>query len=641
MSDQLFFLFPYPKKVNMIKGTYYLSSCCNITNSNNSKEMNYVMEDLIDFIHEELEQEEGNCKDSRITFIKNEELSKEAYIIDIREKGIFVEYSRIIGAHYAVLTLKQIIKEQGRKLSCMHIEDEPDFPVRGVTIDIGRDKIPTMDTLFKIIDMLSNIKINHLQLYMEGYCYKYKGYEELFKDETPITAEEFQQIDKYAKNKFIDLVPNQNCFGHMTQWLSTEKLKDLAENENGFDFIAGIHTPPSTLNPLDERSYALVKGLLEDLMGNFTSDFVNIDFDEPFELGTGKSSELCKELGRGRVYIDFLLKIVDVVRKNGKKILMWGDIITAYPELLQELPKDITILDWNYEGTISFENHCRLFKENNVNFYVCPGTSSWNSISGRTDNMMANILNAAENGLKYRAKGMLITDWGDSGNWQYLPVSYAGFVYGAAVSWNVHGNKEADIAAHLNKYIFKDENRVMGQNFLSLGNYYKFEPIPIPNHTMIFFILTRMGLCTKQEFYKQFEGFAQIIAKYTGADMSMLTSIKPDFSGFKLYLETIKNSILTNKMYCIDADIVKEEALNTIALISHGIDLVYFITCMGDKVNRLQIEFLQNMHRSLSDILEKYNKLWSQRNRKGGLSRSTKQFKNLLLEYSRKIQELS
>lgn len=641
MFDKSFFLYPYPKKLTINQGVCYLSSSCKILNSNNGGEMSYVIKDLYNFVHSKLPQDETISNNTCINFIKNEALGLESYIIDIQENGIFIEYSREIAAHYATVTLKQLISEQGNKLSCIHVEDEPDFSVRGVTIDIGRDKIPTMESLYKIVDLLSEVKINQLQLYMEGYCYKYKGYEVLFSDETPITAEEFQQLDKYAKEKFIDLVPNQNCFGHMTQWLSKEELKDLAENEHGFDIITGIHNAPGTLNPLDERSYNFVKGLLEDLIPNFTSDYMNINFDEPFELGTGKSSEMCKALGKGRVYLDFLLKIAEVVRNNGKKILMWGDIITAHPELLKDLPKDITVLDWNYEGSVSFEKHCKIFKENNVNYYVCPGTSSWCSISGRTDNMMANILNAAENGLKYGAKGMLITDWGDLGNWQYLPISYPGYVYGAAVSWNLKDNKEADVSLYINKYIFKDESNIMAQSLLKLGNYYKFEPLPIPNQTMLFFILARMGFCTKQDFIKKVQGFIQILANYIGKDIPMPSNINTDFKNFKGYIEGIRSSVLANKMQCADADIIQKEVLNTIALISHGVDLINYIICVSQEENSVQITFLENMYKELSEILDMYNKLWLLRNRRGGLNRSTKQFELLLNEYNSKINELS
>ena len=59
-------------------------------------------------------------------------------------------------------------------------------------------------------------------------------------------------------------------------------------------------------------------------------------------------------------------------------------------------------------------------------FWVCPGTSSWNSLVGRWPNARANVLDAAESGLAAGARGFLLTDWGDNGHWQHLPVSFLG-----------------------------------------------------------------------------------------------------------------------------------------------------------------------------------------------------------------------
>jgi hypothetical protein len=221
----------------------------------------------------------------------------------------------------------------------------------------------------------------------------------------------------------------------------------------------------STLNPLDEGSIELVKHLYDDLLPNFSSEYFNVGLDEPFELGHGKSKVMTDKLGTGRVYSNYLLKVYNEVKLRNKKMMFWGDIIIKSPELIQELPKDIIALEWGYEGDHPFESNCEKYKEAGIEFYVCPGTSSWNSILGRSENMKQNLLNAAENGLKNGATGYLNTDWGDNGHIQYLPVSYPGFCYGAALSWGVSQNKEVDLEGFLNMFVFKDESELMAGLF--------------------------------------------------------------------------------------------------------------------------------------------------------------------------------
>lgn len=96
-------------------------------------------------------------------------------------------------------------------------------------------------------------------------------------------------------------------------------------------------------------------------------------------------------------------------------MMFWCDIIGHYPELVPELPADVTALEWGYEGEHPFHANCKRFRDACIPFYVCPGTSSWSSIAGRTSNMIKNLLNAAVNGLAAGAVGFLNTDWGDNG----------------------------------------------------------------------------------------------------------------------------------------------------------------------------------------------------------------------------------
>jgi hypothetical protein len=138
-----------------------------------------------------------------------------------------------------------------------------------------------------------------------------------------------------------------------------------------------------------------------------------------------------------------------------------------------ELPRDVIALEWGYEANHPFDQHGALFANSGVPFYVCPGTSSWNNIAGRTDNAIGNLRNAAENGLNHGAIGVLNTDWGDNGHWQPLPVSYLGFAYGAAVSWAYEANRDLDLSQAISRYAFHDSSGTMGQLAYDLGNVYQ------------------------------------------------------------------------------------------------------------------------------------------------------------------------
>jgi hypothetical protein len=124
-------------------------------------------------------------------------------------------------------------------------------------------------------------------------------------------------------------------------------------------------------------------------------------------------------------------------------------------------------------------------------FYVCPGTSSWNSVAGRTANALANLRSAAEQGLRHGARGYLITDWGDNGHWQPLPVSYLGFASGAALAWACSANIKLDVIETSSRFAFGDEQGMIGRLAHDLGNAY-LQPGPlVPNNSILFQILQR------------------------------------------------------------------------------------------------------------------------------------------------------
>src|SRR6185503_10825958 len=197
--------------------------------------------------------------------------------------------------------------------------------------------------------------------------------------------------------------------------------------------------------------------LYEELLPNFTSQYFNVNCDETFDLGQGRSKEMCEEQGQGRVYLDFLMEIYRLVKARGRTMQYWGDIIGHYPDLVPELPKDAIALEWGYEADHDFPEKARMFGQAGVPFYVCPGTSSWCSVAGRTDNAIGNIRSAVENCLKNGAVGILNTDWGDGGHWQQLPTSYLGFAYGAALGWAFERNVDIDLPAVLSAFAFQDK----------------------------------------------------------------------------------------------------------------------------------------------------------------------------------------
>lgn len=412
----------------------------------------------------------------------------QGYRLVIHEQGIELTAHDDAGLFYGRQTLGQLQRE-GEVGACM-IEDWPDFAVRGVMLDISRDKVPTMATLRELIDLLASLKINQLQLYTE-HTFAYRNHRVVWEHASPLTHEEIRELDTYCRARFIELVPNQNSFGHMERWLKHPAYRDLAECPDGA-FYWNQHRPAATLNPLDPRSLELVRELHAELLPCFSSKQFNVGCDETMELGMGRSKPEADRVGVGRVYLDFLKQIHAGVVEHGCTMQFWADIILKHPELVDELPRDVVALIWGYEADHPFDEQCSRVAASGRQFYVCPGTSSWCSLAGRTRNMLDNIRSAAEMGLRHGAVGLLNTDWGDLGHLQPLSVSYAGFAYAAAVSWCLQSNADTDdLATAINRHVVFDPQERTGQALLTLGDVYALPGLARSNGTVLFDLLVQ------------------------------------------------------------------------------------------------------------------------------------------------------
>ena len=394
----------------------------------------------------------------------------EGYALTIAKTGIEISFRETGGLRAASATLRQLLREHGRKLPCLKIRDWPDFARRGVMLDVSRGRVPKLETLLDLAKKLSDFKINELQLYTE-HTFAYKKYKRIWHSWGALTAKEIQSLDARCRELGIDLVPNQNSFGHLRYFLADPRLKNLGELSKPFlaetrDFLRR----PTTLAPNHSGTLPFLRGLYDELLPNFSSEFFNIGGDETWDLGKGQSKKLCAAKGKGRVYLDFLKQLHREVKVRDRKMMFWGDIILKYPALIRELPKDVIALNWGYEANHPFEKEAAQFAKAKIPFYVCPGTSAWQTIVGKHDNALANLRAAAKAGKQFGALGFLNTDWGDGGHPQPLTVSWLMFAAGAALSWNSKAvPDEKVLGAVLSRDVFEDAGGKIAQAGFRLG----------------------------------------------------------------------------------------------------------------------------------------------------------------------------
>jgi hexosaminidase len=397
-------------------------------------------------------------------------LPAEGYELDVRADGITLTAADDAGVFYGRATLEQLARLHRDGVPVSTIRDWPDLPVRGVMLDISRDKVPTLSTLKDLVARLASWKVNQVQLYIE-HTFAYRGHKEVWRDASPLTPDEVRDLDAWCRAHHVELVPNQNCMGHMGRWLQHDRYRPLAMTPDGYTDMLGRLRPPMTIDPAKPGSLELVRDLLSQLLPCFTSQRVHIGLDEPWEMPDERIDE----------YLGWIDTLAALPELEGRELLVWGDILAGRPDRLARLPDHITVCEWGYEDWSPFEERAASYEAADRPFWICPGTSSWMTIVGRTTNMLGDCAAAAMATRAHGGAGVLNTDWGDQGHLQYLPVSEPGLAYGAAVAWCLETNRDLDLAEALDMHAFTDAAGEVGSALLALGDLYRAITPQVPN----------------------------------------------------------------------------------------------------------------------------------------------------------------
>ena len=366
------------------------------------------------------------------------DLPADHHVLSITPDGIQVWGGSDEAVLHGVLTLGQWIHRHGAAVPCLLVKDHPDLPNRGYYQDISRGRIPTLQSLKDMADWLCRARINEWQLYVE-HTYLFRHESEAWREDTPLTAQEIMELDAYCQDRCIRLVPSISSFGHMYMLLSTKThahLCELPDSEKHFSYNYFDEMRHHTVNVSHPDSMDFVKQLILEYMPLFKSRTINICCDETFDLGKGRSSALAAEKGGShQLYVDYVSQMCQWLLDMGYTPQIWGDILVHDPASYAAIPQGTVCLNWGYAPD-QREEDMKCLAEMGAVQYACPGVGTWNQLIPLFQDSFQNIRLMCGYAHKYKAIGLLNTDWGDFGHvcnpWFSLP----GILYGAAFSWH-------------------------------------------------------------------------------------------------------------------------------------------------------------------------------------------------------------
>jgi len=395
----------------------------------------------------------------------------DAHRIAVDARGARLEGAGSAGLRWAVATASQLVAAPrgargAARLPACEIEDAPDFARRGLMLDVSRGKVPTPATLGALVDLAARLKPNVLVLYVE-HTFRFRRHPEIGAGWSPLTAETLRALDAYADLRHVELVPCLQSLGHMSHVLALPRYAHLAETERRW-----------TLAPAEPGSYALLEDLYDEFLPNFRSRLFHANCDEPWDLGRGRSAELSRRLGPGGLYLAHVRRLHALAAKHGRRLAIWGDVVHAHPDRIPELPSDLLLLDWGYDAAHDVDR-VSAFARHGFECWVCPGTSSWNSLFPRFENAERNVAAFAAAGRRHGASGLLHTDWGDFGHFNLQGFSWHSYAWAAQHAWSGDA-KAAAFDRAFARLVFGDASGETARLYRALGACHD-AGFPLPN----------------------------------------------------------------------------------------------------------------------------------------------------------------
>lgn len=439
--DNRLTLLPQPRKITRLSGSCDIAAGLTVPFGFEDPRVSAAAERLVDTVASERTRTVPSGPGTRIPVVVQQEGGPRScangYRLRILPERIEITGESASGCFYALQTLRQIIQDANpdAPIACCEITDWPDFATRGLLHDVTRGKVPKLETLKMLADRLADLKCNQLQLNIE-HAFVFSFDPEVCGPEDGLTPDEIRTLDRYCRDRFINLVPALASFGHMGRILSMPKCRHLAEIEATKEWNQLPWTERLrgfTLDIANPESHRLIEAMWSDVLDAFTAPVVNICGDEPHDLGRGKNRE--RFAGRsGQAYLEHIRRTHDICAARGRRIQFWSDVVRNYPEHFGLVPKGAVVLHWGYDDNTDYDK-TSAFVNAGLDTIVCPGTSGWKRILNGMNLAERNISRFAQSGKACEATGLINTDWGDHGHFNPLACSWHGIALGAAKAW--------------------------------------------------------------------------------------------------------------------------------------------------------------------------------------------------------------
>ncbi|XP_023335018.1 uncharacterized protein LOC111706387 isoform X2 [Eurytemora carolleeae] len=354
----------------------------------------------------------------------NSSLGEQDFTLVLTEKKIKMIGGGVTGVQYAVSTFLQILQLfRNVGIPPVSIKDRPMLTHRAALLDLAPyGRLPTVSTLLNLVRILSNMKLNKIYLYSRL-------------SSTPdwqlnYSPGDLISIDRECSDRQMELIP----------------ALDIVQP------CAFIELPKYT-----------------QVFSRVVSCFSSLNL---VSLGPCLSSVIfsaARIIGCNQVFGQ-IWNILSV--PSNTQLILCSNSVLNLENMVEDFPSSVSLIDYGFQANYPFESNLHHLSRSGNPVLCCPGTSAWNCLIGRPQNMIHNIAQAAKAIAEYGGEGLVIANWTGSPALTHLSTALPGWVLGAGLAWNT---KAADtinlgvLGEILSHHIFQDSTGGSGSAVVELG----------------------------------------------------------------------------------------------------------------------------------------------------------------------------
>lgn len=281
-----------------------------------------------------------------------------------------------------------------------------DFARTGLHLDFRVQAMP-ISALRSLATQVADLGFNTLLIEWEA-TYPFEKHP-LIPNTYAYTPKEIAGFMAHSSRLGLEVIPLQQCFGHVEYILRHERYSALRESRSDLCQVCPCKS---------DQAVPVFTELFTELAASHPSSHLHIGGDETYLLGHCPACRAKAEReGKSRLYVDYFRRVAEAVVKLGKRPLLWADMLLKHPAAAAEMPRECVFVDWNYGWPADHFGDLAKLRATGVEFWGAPALRS------SPDNHSLTTWETHFNNLRdfipfarrsdYRA--MIITSWSTSG----------------------------------------------------------------------------------------------------------------------------------------------------------------------------------------------------------------------------------